>query len=70
MSGCHDGSCLFWGNYISLLLYMEKMLEIYVKSSLFKEITSILVLKLLVLWVIWYVFFSTSAVPIDVMQHF
>jgi len=40
------------------------------KSSLAKEITSILILKLMVLWVIWYAFFSTNAVPIDVMQHF
>jgi len=40
------------------------------KSSLAKEITSILVLKLLVLWVIWYVFFSGSAANIDVIQHF
>jgi len=40
------------------------------KSSLVKEITSILIVKLLVLWVIWYVFFSDSAANIDVIQHF
>jgi len=40
------------------------------KSSLVKEITSILIVKLLVLWVIWYAFFSESAVNIDVIQHF